>query len=478
MVMKKTLNAKNLEALGAERLAELLIEISGGNAVVKRHLRLELAGARNPAALAREIRKRLAAMARSRTFVDWRNRRALVDDLETQRRAIIEQAAKADVAEALDLTWGFLALANSIFERCDDSSGTVIGIFHAATSDLGELAKTANTDPKGLADHAFQALIENNYGQFDYLISALRPALGEDGLEHLKQRMIALSREPVKKLSEKERRKIGWSSAGPIYEDDIVNRHQASAIHLALKEIADAQGDVDSFIAQFDRQTRKVPRIAAQIARRLLAAGRTEEALRMIEAAEHARSDWPDFEWEDARIDVLDALGRGDDAQAARWLCFERSLSSTHLRAYLKGLPDFDDVEVETRAFDYAEKNKVLLRALSFLASWPALDRAANLVINRSEELNGDQYEILTPAANALAGKHPLAATLLLRAMVDFSLDQGRTSRYKHASRHLLECASLALSIQDFGKFETHEAFVDKLRAKHGKKSSFWSLAS
>jgi len=106
MVMKKTLNAKNLEALGAERLAELLIEISGGNAVVKRHLRLELAGARNPAALAREIRKRLAAMARSRTFVDWRNRRALVDDLETQRRAIIEQAAKADVAEALDLIVG------------------------------------------------------------------------------------------------------------------------------------------------------------------------------------------------------------------------------------------------------------------------------------------------------------------------------------------------------------------------------------
>ena len=185
----------------------------------------------------------------------------MADDLETQRRAIIEQAVKVDVAEALDLTWGFLALANSIFERCDDSSGTMIGIFGAATSDLGELAKTANTDPKGLADHAFQALIENNYGQFDYLISALRPALGEDGLEHLKQRMIALSRKPVKKLPEKERRKIGWSSAGPIYEDDIANRHQASAIHLALKEIADAQGDVDSFIAQYHRQTRKIPEL-------------------------------------------------------------------------------------------------------------------------------------------------------------------------------------------------------------------------
>jgi hypothetical protein len=37
------LNAKDLEALGAERLAELLVELSTGNAGVKRRIRLELA---------------------------------------------------------------------------------------------------------------------------------------------------------------------------------------------------------------------------------------------------------------------------------------------------------------------------------------------------------------------------------------------------------------------------------------------------
>lgn len=374
--------------------------------------------------------------------------------------------------------WRFLALANSVFERCDDSSGTVIGIFHSATNDLGELAKAAHADAKELADHTFQALLENDYGQFDDLVTALSHALGEKGLEHLKQRMVSLSKEPVKKPPEKERREIGWSSSGPIYEDDIAHRHRASVIHLAMKEIADAQGDVDSFIAQYDSQTRKMPKIAAQIARRLLAAGRTKEALQTIEGAEHTRTDWPDFEWEDARIDVLEALGRGAEAQAVRWSCFERSLSDTHLRAYLKRLPDFEDVEAESRALDYAEKYKDLLQSLSFLASWSALDRAANLVINRAEELNGDHYEVLTPAANALAGKHPLAATLLLRAMIDYSLDQSRTSRYRHAARHLLDCESLASSIPDFGKFETHEAFIDRLRAKHGKKSSFWSLVS
>ena len=72
----KALNAANLEALGATRLAQLLVEISDGNAPVKRRLRLELAGADSPTAVANQIRKRIATIARSRSFVDWHNRKS------------------------------------------------------------------------------------------------------------------------------------------------------------------------------------------------------------------------------------------------------------------------------------------------------------------------------------------------------------------------------------------------------------------
>jgi uncharacterized protein DUF6880 len=51
MASKKTLNAGNLQALGAERLAALLMEVSQGNAAIKRRLRLELVGEDNPAEL-------------------------------------------------------------------------------------------------------------------------------------------------------------------------------------------------------------------------------------------------------------------------------------------------------------------------------------------------------------------------------------------------------------------------------------------
>ncbi len=478
MASKTTLNAQNLEALGAERLAELLMDIAEGDAATKRRLRLELTAHAAPETMAAEVRKRLTQIARARSFADWSKVRDLAADLDAQRRAIIDQVAKSDAAEALELMWRFMELAEAVHECCDDSNGVIGDVFRGACRDLGPLTQAAKPDLVALADRVFTALNENGYGQYDHLIETLSPSLGAKGLDHLKRRFTDLSKRPVEKPSSEKRKVIGWGTGGPLYEDEIKAHTRESTIRLALREIADAQGDVDAFIDQYDEKTRKVPGIAAEIARRLLAASRAEEALRTIEAAEQRRSGWPHFDWEDARIDVLEALGRGDEAQAARWSCFERTLSAEHLRAYLKRLPEFEDVEAEARALDYAERYGSVLQALSFLVSWPALDRAARVVTRRAAELDGNHYEILSPAADAFAAKHPLAATLALRAMIGFTLTKARSSRYRHAARHFMECESLAATIKEFGAFETHAVYAARLIAEHGRKSGFWSLIS
>ena len=102
------------------------------------------------------------------------------------------------------------------------------------------------------------------------------------------------------------------------------------------------------------RAKRQVPRVAAEIARRLLEAGRAKEAWSAINAVDEKRPGWIPFEWEETRLDVMEALGRKDEAQAFRWQCFERALNSAHLRAYLRVLPDFEDLEAEERAMSYA----------------------------------------------------------------------------------------------------------------------------
>ena len=72
-----------------------------------------------------------------------------------------------------------MALANSVFARCDDGSGTVSSIFHAACHDLGEIAQAAKLSPEDLAARAFNALIDNNYGQYDELIAVLTRRLDQ-----------------------------------------------------------------------------------------------------------------------------------------------------------------------------------------------------------------------------------------------------------------------------------------------------------
>ena len=60
--------------------------------------------------------------------------------------------------------------------------------------------------------------------------------------------------------------------------------------------------------------------------------------------------------------------------------------------------------------------------------------------------------------------------------MIDFTLTHARSKRYGYAAQHLGTCSYLARSIEDFGAFETHDAYLARLKAQHGRKFGFWSM--
>jgi hypothetical protein len=475
MASKTTLNAKNLEALGAERLAQLLIEVSTGNAAAKRKLQLALAGAQSPKEAGRAIAKRLTSIANGKSRISSKKRKAFVDDLETQRRGIVDQVGSTDPEEALLLMWRFLGLANPVIERCHGGDEVIIQVFNDACADLGALGAAGWPNHAMLVDSVFDALSDNRYGQYDRLISCLAPVLGAEGLEQLRQRFDALLNEQAAA----EKAVNGPAGQSPAdYVRGVAARRKQRIAKRALLELADAQGDVDAFIAQVEPGMRTMPSNAVHLARRLVGAGRATEAIAILDAADVADDDWDRMDWQDARLDVLERLGRREDAQAFRWACFERDLSAEYLRAYLSKLPDFEDIEAEERAVAFAMGDPDLLAALQFFLDWRSPARAAQLLVRRHAEIDGNAYEILSPAADALAEGYPLAATLALRAMIDFTLRQGRSKRYRHAARHLATCAEFASRVEEFGAFETHEAYVARLKKHHSLKLGFWSLVS
>lgn len=182
---------------------------------------------------------------------------------------------------------------------------------------------------------------------------------------------------------------------------------------------------------------------------------------------------WPD--WDRARIEVLDDLGRADGAQTMRRNLFESVLHADRLKEYLKHLPDFEDEEAEQRALAFAAAYPDFDRGLQFLATWPAPAAAASMVLARHGEMSGDHYWYLTDTAAHLDKDHPLAATLILRAMIGFALDRGRSKRYPHAAHHLKTCAYLSRRIDDWAGHPDHDTYVADLNARHGRKSGFWN---
>jgi hypothetical protein len=331
---------------------------------------------------------------------------------------------------------------------------------------LGAVAAKAFPDPVQLADRVFEAITTNDYGEYDRLVEVVLPALGRPGMARLKERLAAA-------LAERPNAKGGFNL-------------KAGALHRALQDIADAEGDVDLFI---EHETgRQSPHGAAATATRLLAAGRAEEALAFLKKGAPTKPSGHDLDdlwaispegagagtWEQAWVEALLATGRQDEAQRFHWARFEASLDAAHLRAYLEALPEFEDVVAEHKALDHALAFPRFATALAFFIEWKELRYAARLVVGRSLEIDGNLYFILAPAAEALEAEQPLAAALLRRAMIEDTLTGAKARRYRHAARHLLECRLLEVGINDHGGFETHEAFVARLRAQHGRKAGLW----
>jgi hypothetical protein len=461
MTSKKAVNLDNLAALGAQRLAGILMDLAKQNPDTKRRLRLELAGQAGGELIAAEIAKRLTSLESARSYIDWHKRKDFVRELDLQRAMIVDRVAQTRPDLALDLMWRFMDLAEPVFNRVDDSSGTVGDVFRAACDDLGTIAAQAKSDPVPLAERVFRAVTHNDYGVFDNLIRVTFPALGAAGVAQLKARLTGAQAKPSRRAYE---------------------------LRGALQDIADAEADVDAYIALVPAEARRQPGVASEIGHRLLRVGRAQEALGALEQAAPSRHgsylnddlyhpgyEGPWSSWEDAYLQALDATGQTERAQQLRWAAFEERLSVTRLRAYLKGLPDFDDVLAEEKAMNYALSFEGFTSALHLLIEWPNLAYAARLILSRPGDIDGNDYSVLDPAARKLEGAHPLAATLLRRAMIDDTLTGAKSKRYRHAARHLMEADALAPAIQDYAGFETHESFERRLKADHARKSSFWS---
>ena len=161
--------------------------------------------------------------------------RELIAELDGLRTTIVETLGPQESRLAFELLLKLIDLHPSILERVDDSSGRVGNVFRTACDDLGPLAQRASIEPDALAATVFQKVTSNSYGIYDGLIISLDAALGRQGRATLRGLLLQQRQQYL------TQDKLATIAAGR-YDFTL------SCLSLALRDIAESEGDADAFI--------------------------------------------------------------------------------------------------------------------------------------------------------------------------------------------------------------------------------------
>jgi hypothetical protein len=191
------ITAEALEALGAERLAAILLTHAEWDDALSQTLRLAIAAssastiasaAGSGNGLARALSAEIARIAKDDRFYGYRDGRILAAELDRVRQSIMEDLLPVQPRAAAELLARFILLDGNVFERSDDSDGIIGDVIREAVEDYGVAwAAVPDRDPAALAREVFATFTRDDYGVHGEIIKAFADALGADGLDELER---------------------------------------------------------------------------------------------------------------------------------------------------------------------------------------------------------------------------------------------------------------------------------------------------
>ena len=416
-----------------------------------------LALANDPVALSKVLGTRIASLRRGRRFIDYRasfdfsrEQEAVLDDIENGLLALSPK-------RAFDLVDRFLATAESVLNRVDDSSGSIGQVYRDAVILWLTAAKAwqgANVD---WLERVYDIYQQNDYGVLDTLLPNAHLLLSQDQLKQLACRY------------ENELRK---SLKTPEQE----GRLNHAAVHslVALGAIADALRDpalYERSVLMHSPQPNNLQ--MKSICEKYLQYEQPNAAMRYLNHAWESR-------FEHDRLTLLDeaCLQAGDRQRlkAIRCRLFQSEQSHASFTRYLEVLDEDEKEKARDSAIKLAEKGRNILLSADLLLSLGLPDRAQTLVLSRHHELPESFYDNLLRLGKAFEKADcGLAATACYRALLLDILTQGRSKAYGHGAQYFKKLEALAEHIKVYEPLPDHHAFVQQLQSDHGRKRSFWA---
>lgn len=413
--------------------------------------------ANDPVALSRVLRKRIASLKRRQRFIDYRASFDFARELEATLADIESGLLERSPEHAFDLVDRFLATAESVLNRVDDSGGAVAEVYRQAVLLWLTAAKGWRDANFDWLERIYQLYQQNDYGVLDPLLPNANLLLTPDQLKQLAWRYENALRRALK---------------SPEQEDKL----NLAALHsgVALGQIADALRDpalYERSVLMHSPQPNNLQ--MKSICEKYLQYEQPEMAMQYLNQAWESR-------FEHDRLELLDKVceqtGDREQLKEIRSQLFQSEQSYPKFMRYLEALDEDEKEKACSSAINQVEQSGNIVLSADLLLNMSQTERAQALVLARHQELAECFYDSLLRLAKAFEKADcNLAATACYRALLLDILAQARSKAYGHGARYYKKLEALAKRTKEFKPLPTHHAFVQQLHSAHGRKKSFWA---
>ena len=442
-----------LEEVDRDQLASLITQLAHEDHGIRdRAEALALRG--DPTAHADALRQRLERWKRGRHFISYSESTAFARQLDTWLDELEKELLAVNAEATLKLADAFIRSDRRIFDRADDSNGSIGDAYRRACGLWLRAAATLGASPTWV-DRLHDLHANNGYGVRDALLDDAGTVLSE-----LELRRLA-------KIYEREFRTGAKRTTGPFY-------HSIAAA-AAMGQVARAAGDAELYERSVRLHSPQPNTLQAlEIAKQYVRFGPVAKAVSWLTGAAGIGRDVDRL---DLLAEAYEKLGDCSRLLEVRRQLWEHTLAAEALREYITLLPPSERDEARRHAVEKASHSDDVIRGTSLLLSLGESTRADALAWKLHDRLIDASYTDLIGLAKQFeAAECALSAVLSLRALTDQILAAGRTKTYRYAKRYLDRLTALDRRVSDYREAPDHRGYLEHLRETHGRKRSFWKL--
>ncbi len=436
---------RKLVALGPEQLADVLLKVSVGNEEIQNVVeRLLSTDEEN----LQRFKHRLSALKRSDEFYSWRQTSMFEHKLESILQDVdMDNPDSKSSLEALAL---FYESDGEIFKKCDDSGGSIGMIFTCSAAKLFRHHASRCEDKDWISDLILKINTENGYGVRSCLFERLFEYMSESDVRSLAAKVENLAQKAKRELDKYDR----WS---------------------ALKKIAFQLQDPDLYERAHQLGFGKPDDSSLMdLARIYKSIGEYDKALSIIESIDGSSIYLRDGK--EMRLELYRKLGRTEMVHQILLEEFRNRRSVEGLSRLFAFIPKEDrDIFLKEEVETILNSKSFSPANLAFLVETEHYLDAEEYLIKLRSQVGGLGFFELLPVARKLEDNNRfVGATIVYRALIDYTLQRARTKEYGKAVDHFRRLDLLSKKVRNWREICDHKEYRTLLKEDHGRKSSFW----